>query len=385
MVTFPKRLRFDRQELSGAFGDIGTDLPLIVGIIQATRLDPVSALLAFGLLQIFTGLAYGIPMAVQPLKAMAVIVISQKLPANVLLGGGLAIGLSMLVLTATGLLEWLARIVPRAVIRGIQLGLGLQLARLALADYLPRDSTTGYVLAAVGCAFVLVFRQQRRVPTAFLLLLAGALWPIVAGRLNLRELTQAIGVKMPTLHVPTLGDVLTGFWLLAIPQLPLSLGNSVFATHRLAYDLFPDRRISVKKIGFTYSLMNLVNPLLGGIPTCHGCGGLSGQYFFGARTGGAPVIYGLFYIVLGLVSGTAFGKVVELFPYSILGTILLFEAVALMNVASDRTLDSAEWFLCLLCGVVAAFLPNGYVVAMVGGVIAYHLVRWRTRRLEARD
>ena len=84
-------IRFDRNELAGAFGDIGTDLPLIIAMILVAGLDAASALIMFGLMQVFTGLRYGIPMPVQPLKAMAALVIAQKLSGGVLYGGGLAI------------------------------------------------------------------------------------------------------------------------------------------------------------------------------------------------------------------------------------------------------------------------------------------------------
>src|SRR3954468_1285465 len=78
------RVRFDRNELSGAFGDIGTDFPLIVGMIAAAKLDSASTLVMFGLMQILTGTLYGMPMPAQPLKAMAVLVISQKLGGHLL-------------------------------------------------------------------------------------------------------------------------------------------------------------------------------------------------------------------------------------------------------------------------------------------------------------
>src|SRR3990172_11142769 len=136
---FTAGIRFDRNELAGAFGDIGTDFPLIVGMILAARLDAASALIMFGTMQILTALQYRIPMPVQPLKAMAALVITQKLSAAVLQGAGLAIGVCMLFLSLTGLVNWLARIVPKCVERGIQFGLGLQLAALALTNYVRAD------------------------------------------------------------------------------------------------------------------------------------------------------------------------------------------------------------------------------------------------------
>ncbi len=384
-MNLRKRVQFNREELSGAFGDIGTDLPLIIGILRATGMHVPSALFAFGLCQILTGVAYGIPMAVQPLKAMAVIVISQKLSPSILFGGGLAIGVSMLVLTSTGALSWLARIVPTAVIRGIQLGLALQLSMLALKDYVPKDGQSGYVAAALAALLILVFRTNRRIPITVLILLAGAAWPLVSGRLTVSALGTSVSFQLPNLHVPTASDLLTGFVVLAIPQLPLSLGNSVLATERLAKDLFPEAKITVKKIGYTYGLMNLVNPILGGIPTCHGCGGMAGMHFFGARTGGAPVIYGLFYVVLGLLFGRALDTIVKLFPLSLLGAILVFEAVSLMLNISDVASDRRKFFLCCFCGVCSAYLPNGYVVALVGGTLLDRLLQALSKQEREKD
>src|SRR5687768_2596523 len=116
-------IRFDRNEFAGAFGDIGTDLPLIVGMILAAKLDVTSVLVVYGAMQILTGLYYRMPMPVQPLKAVAVIVIAHSAGKNispeVLYGGGLAIGFTMLLLTLTGLVTWLGRVIPKAVVRGI--------------------------------------------------------------------------------------------------------------------------------------------------------------------------------------------------------------------------------------------------------------------------
>ena len=53
---------------------MGTDVPLIIGVALASHLDGASVLIMFGAMQILTGLAYRMPMPVQPLKAMAAIV-----------------------------------------------------------------------------------------------------------------------------------------------------------------------------------------------------------------------------------------------------------------------------------------------------------------------
>lgn len=365
------QVRFNRRELSGAFGDIGTDFPLILGILRVVALNPATVFIVFGSLQIFTGIVYGIPMAVQPLKAMAVIVITQKLPAETLLGAGLGIGVSMLILAGTGVLNWLVRIVPHAVLRGIQLGLGLQLAKIALTDYVGSEKTIGYLLAAFASVLIYALRNNPRFPVTVVILLGGIVWGLLAHRLTGES--PFVSEKLPAggPGIPSMANIMAGFWALVIPQLPLSLANSVLATERLANDLFPEKKISVRKIGITYGLMNVFAAIMGGIPVCHGCGGMAGMHFFGGRTGGAPVIYGLFYVLIGTLFAGALGSVVNLFPLPLLGSILLFEAVALMLQTADIVSHRPSFFLCLLCAVVSAYLPNGYVVALVAGTLLY--------------
>jgi MFS superfamily sulfate permease-like transporter len=369
------RLRFDRHELAGAFGDIGTDLPLLIALIATCGLDAASVCIMFGLLQIATGVLYGIPMPVQPLKAMAAIMLAQRLSGGTLAGGGLVIGVAMLLLAATGLLDWLVRVVPKEVVRGIQLGLGISLATLALKQYAGSEGAGGYVLALVSVAALLALRGQRRVPAPLVVMGLGILYA-TAVKLNGAALIRSMGFRLPVFHVPTQHELLQGALLLALPQIPLSLGNSVIATSQTTRDLFPERAVSVRKIGFTYGLMNLIAPWFGGVPVCHGCGGLVGFHGFGARTGGAPVLYGAMYLVLGLFFARGFAQVVHVFPMPVLGVVLLFEAIALMmlvrDVASER---SALWVAFAVAAAVVG-LPYGYVVGLVAGT----LIAWGVRR-----
>ena len=370
------RIRFDRNELSGAFGDIGTDFPLLVGMIVVAGLDVTSSLVLFGAMQIFTGLFYGIPMPAEPLKAMAVIVITQKLSGNVLFGGGLAIGILMLLLTITGLIDWLARAVPKIVVRGIQLGLGLQLAQLALKDYIPAEKNPGYVLAGIAFALTIALLGNRRFPPALLVILLGMVYGFLY-KIHIGDLAHSFGFSLPHFHVPARQDILTGLVVLAVPQLPLSLGNSVLATRQVAEDLYPDRKFSIRQISTTYSLMNLVNPFFGGVPTCHGSGGMVGHYTFGARTGGSVVIYGTIYLALGLFLSRGFSTAIELFPKPILGVILLFEGINLTGLIRDQVASKADFLLVILIGLMCVGLPYGYVIGLSLGTALAYLSRYR--------
>jgi MFS superfamily sulfate permease-like transporter len=374
--TVPCSIRFDRNELAGAFGDIGTDLPLIVGVILAANLDSASALILFGAMQVLTALRYRMPMPVQPLKAVAALVIAQKISGNVLFGGGLAIGILMLLLTVTGLIDLLARVVPKAVVRGIQFGLGLQLATLALKDYMKADGARGYVLAAIAFVIVVVLIGNRRYPAALFVIALGLAYALMF-KLDVSAVVHAVGFRLPHIYRPSFQDVLTGFLLLALPQIPLSLGNSVLATRQISEDLFPERRLTVRGISFTYSVMNLINPFFGGIPTCHGSGGMMGHYAFGGRTGGSVILYGLLYLVLGLFFSGSFAQVVQVFPLPILGVLLAIEGMRIMLLIRDTVDQIADFSIAVLVGLIAASLPYGYLIGICVGTILFYLAKKR--------
>ncbi|HAX44748.1 MAG TPA: transporter, partial [Solibacterales bacterium] len=129
--------------------------------------------------------------------------------------------------------------------------------------------------------------------------------------------------------------------------------------------------LSIRGIGFTYSLMNLINPWLGGIPTCHGSGGMAGHYAFGGRTGGSVVLYGLFFVILGLFFSGGFQTVIQIFPLPVLGVLLLFEALTLMVLVRDVAGERGPFVLVLLVGLAASLLPYGFLIAMVGGTLLH--------------
>ncbi len=367
-----QKIRFDRNELSGAFGDIGTDFPLIVGMIIVAGLDAASVLVMYGLMQIMTGLIYQRPMPVQPLKAVAAIVITQKLAGPTIYGGGLAIALIMLALSLSGCLAWLARNVPKCVVRGIQAGLGINLAVLALKDYVGRDGVYGYILAVFSFVLILFLLPNKRFPAALAVIGLGLLYAFIF-KVHLTDFGTGFGLHLPIIYVPTGGDILTGFLLLAIPQIPLSLGNSILATRQINDDLFPNKPLTIRKIGFTYSLMNFISPFFGGVPVCHGSGGMMGHYTFGARTGGSLLIYGGMYLLFGLFFSQAFSKIINIFPIPVLGVILFIEALALITLVRDLSDNKKDLWIAFMVALISCSLPNGFFIGLIAGVLVYRL------------
>jgi hypothetical protein len=180
--------------------------------------------------------------------------------------------------------------------------------------------------------------------------------------------------SVPRIIIPhlTWQSIISGLIILAIPQIPLSLGNSIFATHQIAHDLFPEKKVTVRKIALTYSLMNLISPLLGGIPVCHGSGGIAGHYTLGGRTGGSTLIYGLFYLILGLFFSGNSVETLMIFPKPILGTILLFEGFAMILLVKDIIVDRNMFLIAIIVAICAVGLPNGYLIGMVLGTFIYY-------------
>lgn len=350
---------------------MGTDIPLLVGVTLVAGLDGASVLVMFGIMQVLTGLYYRLPMPVQPLKAMAAIVIAQELSGEVLYGAGLAIGMIMLLFTVTGLLDRIARVIPKCVVRGVQFGLGLKLASVALGNFVQADGVSGYWLAGGSFLIAILLLGNRRLPAALPIVGVGFCYAVLF-QIDRGTLASGFGFYLPELHIPRMADIITGFVILALPQIPLSLGNSVLATKQLSEDLFPGRPLGIRKIGLSYALMNLIQPWFGGMPTCHGSGGMAGHFAFGGRTGGSVVLYGLLFISAGLFFGKGFDVIARAFPLPMLGILLLFEALALMWLIRDTTRENTEFPIVLLVGLLAAGLPYGFVIGMGVGTVLFY-------------
>jgi len=271
--------------------------------------------------------------------------------------------------------------IPLPVVRGCQFGLGLSLASLALKTYIPDGNTWSYLLAGLGFLILVALPKQRGIPAGLVVVGLGLLY---ACSIGLPWSTIITGIQWQTPEFQTLEPtaLLPGLFLLALPQLPLSISNAVIATQQTAQDLFPEKPLSIRRIGLTYGLMNLIVPFFGGVPVCHGCGGLVGHYALGARTGGAVVIYGGLYLIFGLLFSAVFNDVLGIFPMPILGVILLFEAWGLLSLIGDQVQESQDWMIALLVAVIAFSVPQGFLIGTVVGTGLYYLGQYTPLNLQ---
>jgi len=327
--------RFDAHEWAGAFGDLGTLIPFVVGYIVVVGMDPFGVLLAFGAALIFTGFFYRTPMPVQPMKAIGAVATAQGVAVAVtpatIAAAGLLTGVFWLALGMSGLAQRFARLVSRPVTAGLILGLGLALSWKA-ATFM----ATGWILGVAAASITFVLLRALPVAAMPVLLLGG-----VASALWLDPtLAKAIGQLEPAVHTPTFALTDIGWTelgvaalALALPQVPLTLGNALVAVTGEHNRLFPAHPVNYRTVSLTTGALNVGSSLIGGVPMCHGAGGLAGHVRFGARTGGAPVILGILLLILALFMSDSVATLFRLFPLPILGVILLAAGVELMRNA----------------------------------------------------
>lgn len=379
-------VQLDRNELAGAFGDLGTFAPLVIGMIAICKLDAVSIITVFGLWYFITGLVYKLPIPVQPMKAVAALAISGAVSFSVIRGAGLAIGVILLALTLTGSLSWFARITPKSVVRGIQLGLGLTLMSTAVS-FMQRKGGMPllgfempfWIIASICVGVVLLLYSNRRLPPMLVILPLGIALSLTS--MNVAGLL-AFNISLPSPNISlATSDIWLGLLILGIAQIPLTIGNSVIATDSLAHSLFPEAKtVTVRRLGLTLGIMNVFSAFVGGIPMCHGAGGLAGHYRFGARRAACLFFIGGLLIVLGVFFGNALATIFELIPYPVLGVILFFASIELAMAIRDIDVRN-DLFVVFLVAVSCAFVQYGYLIGWLGGIAMAYTIRKNWLRL----
>jgi MFS superfamily sulfate permease-like transporter len=321
--------------MAGACGDLGTFLPHVIGAITVAGLAPAGVLAGFGAFFIASGLFYGLPMAVQPMKAVSAVLVTGQVGPGEVAAAGMLLGAVLLVLGLTGGIGWLARAIPQSVSAGLQLGLGLSMALFGLELVWRTPWLGAGALAMLG---LLILRP--RFPAALAMLAAAIAVGYAAG---LVAPPPPIGLEWgsPRLSLPTLAEIWRGIELLALPQLPLTLTNAVIVTALVCRDLFPSAaaRASERNLALSTGIANLALAPLGAMPMCHGAGGVQAQHRFGARSGLAPIILGTVLLVLGIGFAGSAAHLLGLVPLAAVGALLL---VAGGDLAISRRLFDAQ-------------------------------------------
>ncbi|MEZ4562887.1 MAG: molybdate transporter family protein [Thermomicrobiales bacterium] len=357
------RFAWNRREVAGAVGDLGTFLPHIIGAVTVAGMAPTGVLSSFGLFYLMAGLFYGVPMGVQPMKAASAVLLIVPMTPTQVAGAGIVIGAVFFVIGATGLVSRLAAAIPATVAAGIQLGLGLSLAGLGVR-LLQEQLWLGLLISAVT---VLLLGNQR-LPAALVAVILGVVLAQATGTgAPIPHLT--LGVHLPSLVRPTWEDLLRGTELAVLPQIPLTLTNAVVATAAVTRQLLPQRsgRVTERNLALTTGLGNLIAAPFGGYPMCHGAGGIAGHYRFGARTGAAPVLIGIAFLAMGILLGDSAFALLALAPPAVLGSLLFFSGIELAVSSRPQRFSGPDLFPFLVVAAlsVTANPAIGFVTGML--------------------
>ncbi|WP_251329972.1 putative sulfate/molybdate transporter [Haloplanus pelagicus] len=351
--------RFDVAwgEVTGAVGDTVTVLPIVVAVAALTDLGLGRLLAGFGLFQVVWGLYYGHPMSVEPMKALAALVIAGGLTTGEYVAAGLLAGGTLLVVGRTGTLGRLAPYVGEPVVRGIQIGVALILLRTGVTTGL---GDPGLAALSVVVALGAVALGYRNAAALAVLGVGGALAVGNAGTITPHP-------PSPTLLDPVALTLSRNAVGATLGQLAMTVGNAAVATSLLVGEYF-DADASPDDLSTSMGVMNLLAVPLGAMPMCHGSGGVAGKYAFGARTATSNLVLGGVYLLLAVVAV----DVVASFPMAVLGVVLVLVALELGRAG----VDTEDPLLAGAVGVVALLANVG--VAFLVGLVGYHaLARWR--------
>jgi hypothetical protein len=370
------RNRYDRAEWAGAFGDLGTLIPFIVAYITLLDMNPLGVLFAFGLAKIISGLYYRTPFPIQPMKASGAIATTQAaqtliITPDMVYGAGLATGLTWFVLGVTGLTRRVATLVGRPVAQGIILGLGFNFMLEGI-----EMMAKGWIVGGIALAGTFLLLANKKIPAMMLLLLFGASAAVVQTPSLMQELA-AVQFKLQwpswALGSMTWRDFILGAFFVALPQIPLTLSNAIIAIKEENNTLFPDRPVTEKGVSISTGIMNLLAPTVGGIPMCHGAGGMAGHTAFGARTGGAMIILGAILVLMALIMGDSIHVIFKIFPAPVLGVILFITGAQLaLGTCAAKGFSKKENFAML---VTAAFGLWNIGIGFIVGTLLHHALQ----------
>jgi SulP family sulfate permease len=390
------RYKFDRLEAAGSLGDLGTLLPIAIGMILINGLDPHGLFFSIGLFYILAGIYFGVTVPIQPMKVIGAYAIATGVSASQILASGALMALILLIIAVTGAVGVLGRYTPKSVVRGVQLSTGVilmgrgvqfmigtskfQLIRQVAEPYLTLQSLgpvpIGIVIGVVGGLLTLFLIDNRKLPAGLVLVVCGVLIGLGLGTHQGFEKLE-VGINLPKilpLGIPSGPDFSVAFLLLVLPQIPMTLGNAVVAYADLSREYFGEAsgRVTYSGACISMALVNFISFLTGGMPLCHGAGGLAAHYRFGARTAGSNLIIGSFFILLVVLLGKHMLSILYLVPMSILGVLLLFAGGQLALTIIDLK-DRKELFVAL--AMLGITLASNLAVGFITGLIIAYLLK----------
>lgn len=388
--------KFNRLELAGSLGDLGTLLPMAIGLILINGLSPTGLFFSVGLYFILSGIYFGITVPIQPMKVIGAYAIATAMSASQITASGFLIGAVLLIIGASNAMKVIGKFIPKSVVRGVQLSTGvllmvggvqlmlgtakLQVLRQMAEPYLTLQSVgplpIGIAIGIVGGFATLLLLDNRRLPAGLLVVCGGLILGVVVGTRDGLS-GMRLDVNLPEILPfgwPTKADFTFAFFALVLPQIPMTLGNAVIAYADLSNEYFGDqsKKVTYRAACISMALANLASACIGGMPLCHGAGGLAAHYRFGARTAGSNLMIGAIFMALAILLGTHALAVIYLLPLAVLGILLLFAGSQLALTILDLV-NRKDMFVCLV--ILGITLTTNLAAGFLAGTLIAHLLK----------
>jgi SulP family sulfate permease len=370
---------FNIFELAGAFGDIGILLPLAFAFVVFNGFSPQKLFLLWGAAYVLTGFYYKVPVAIQPLKAMAVIAIVSGFSSHQLASTAFFFGIILIIISVTGILRFLQPHFTVPIVRGIQVGIGLILIYKAVSLvmekglYLGWEKEKTFINLLVMSLVILVlwfFQFRKKFPLSIFLICGSILFSFLLG-ITIQTvpslLQPAEGQKLLSAALPDFTFLLSSLVLLVLPQLPLTIGNAVFAASDISHQLWGQqaKRVNPTRLGFSIGILNVLIGLFGGFPICHGSGGMAAHHQFGARTGGATIIMGTLLILVATF--TPLANFIFYIPIPLLGALLFITGLKMVYFV--KSVKPAREIVTVLLVAAVSFLSKNLLIAVLVGFL----------------
>lgn len=392
-----QRIVFNRMEVAGSLGDLGTLLPIAIAMVLLNGLSPTGVFLGIGIYYILSGLYFGLTVPVQPMKVIGAYAIATAMAPEQIMASCLLMGGLLLITGLTGAIDLIAKNTPKAVIRGVQLSTGallmsggikfmigtstFQIMENAVEPYLAVQALgpvpISLIIGGIGAVMTLLLLDSRRFPAGLVVVAGGAVAGLILGaRLDMG--VNDMGLYLPDwlpAGFPGKIDFTFALFALVLPQLPMTLGNAVLAYTDLSKEYFREQsaKVNNRRVCVSMALANFFSFFVGGMPMCHGAGGLAAHYRFGARTAGSNLIIGVVFAVMALVLGPHIINVLHLLPMSILGVLLVFAGSQLALTVMDLNTRKEYFTATLILGIT---LASNLAAGFIAGLVVARLLKW---------
>lgn len=391
------RFEFNRMELSGSLGDLGALLPIAIAMVLINGLSPVGLFFSIAMFFIISGIFFGVTVPVQPMKVIGAYAIATAMEPTQILASGLLMGVFLLIAGLTNAIEFIRKITPKSTIRGVQLSTGallisggikfiigtskFQALQNAAEPYLSIQAIgpipIGIIIGLIGALVTFLLIDNKKFPAGLIVVAGGLFIGLMFGAGSGLGVSN-LGFNLPELFpfgLPGKPDFTFALFVLVLPQLPMTMGNAVLAYTDLSKEYFGDKssKLTNRNVCISMALANFLSFCVGGMPLCHGAGGLAAHYRFGARTAGSNLMIGGVFLLLAIVLGKDIVTFFNLLPMSVLGILLIFAGAQLTLTVMDLETRKDYFVATMILGIT---LASNLAAGFIAGMFIARLLKW---------